>query len=94
MALVPSDDNLTSAVYAFRPGAVRFVVLLQVAALPLMVAEEDWISKLPPDKPFQTAVAFVPSLDNATRGFSDRDEYKVEGALQVLTFPLIVALAA
>ena len=96
VALVPSADNATCAAKAFPPAADRLVVTApQAAVFPLMVALRACTMKVP-SKRSQTAVALVPSADNATCGrlatwlTVDRSVT----APQVAVFPLMVALLA
>ena len=68
VALVPSADNATCGVTASWPGADRFVTVDHVAVEPVMVALADCTMSLLPSKRVHTAVALVPSADNATSG--------------------------
>ena len=68
VALVPSADKATCAKEAAWPGADRFVTVDHVAVEPVMVALADCTMSLLPSKRVHTAVALVPSADNATSG--------------------------
>lgn len=62
-ALLPSPDRLICGAMAFCDASDSVVASLQVAALPLMLAEALWITVLVPSEMDQTAVALSPFAD-------------------------------